>query len=113
MWENFDFTLLFQGVSVAIIGALSGWLTNRASVKSEIRNTDANNRAKMEDEAYQRAREMDTETIARKDAELAELRAERAQLKEEINLLKERVAALELEHHNCDTKGDGYYDDKV
>lgn len=83
-----------QALFVAIVSALGAYAAARAAHKASIRNTDSNNRVEMEKEAYQRARKLDTDTIARQDAEMAELRAENKQLRADNRALHEEVLTL-------------------
>jgi TolA-binding protein len=98
-------TVNISGIIVALIGIISAWLAARAAQKAAKSSADAsmsNERVKAETEAYQRARKMDTDTIARQDEELKELREEIAsvrtknrELERQNELLRLRVSALE------------------
>lgn len=77
-------------VLVATIAALSAWAAQRAAARASVLNTSNTNRTDMEKEAYERARAFDTGTIARQDAEIAELRAAVAELRDEIRRLGKR-----------------------
>lgn len=93
-------------IAVAGIAALGAWASQRAASRSALVNTVAGGRVDMEKEAYARARDFDTETIARQDAEIAELRNRneaydkklevmRETYEEEIRNLRARIARLE------------------
>lgn len=93
-----------QALFVALVSALGAYSAARAANKASVRNTDSNNRVEMEKEAYERARKLDTDTIARQDAEMEELRVENKRLREdnralheEILTLKDRLTKLEEE----------------
>lgn len=85
-------------------------------------NVNTSTRVDMEKDAYERARKFDTDTIARQDAEILELRTDNRDLHEKIavartearearreareaqaenHALRERIAVLESDHpHN-------------
>lgn len=99
------------GIIAAFIAAGFAYLSSRAANQASIINAKTNaeaakeqTRTDLETEAYIRARQYDLATIARKDAEIQELRAEREEFKREIAKLKQRVAVLETEHQHCEIK---------
>jgi TolA-binding protein len=70
-------------VIVAAIAALSAYASQRNASRASTINTQATSRVDMEKEAYERARQFDTDTIERQDKEIQELRQEIAVLKAE------------------------------
>lgn len=99
-------------ISLAIpsaIAALGAWAASRASAKAAAKNSQTTSRTEMEKEAYDRARKYDTETIARQDAEIAEVReqnqflnndiklltSENRELREEVAMLRRRLVRIE------------------
>jgi predicted RNase H-like nuclease (RuvC/YqgF family) len=76
---------------VAAIAALAALASNRAASKASVVNA----RTQAEEEAYNRARAMDTETINRLDRENKELRAREKELEEQVDILKWRIGRLE------------------
>lgn len=86
------------GSAVAAIGIVSSWLAGRSARKAAQFSADAstaNERTKAETEAYNRARKMDIETIARQDIEIKKLTEKVQFLEAENAILKERVSTLE------------------
>lgn len=86
------------GSAVAAIGIVSSWLAGRSARKAAQFSADAstaNERTKAETEAYNRARKMDIDTIARQETEIQKLRDRITFLEGENSILKERVAILE------------------
>lgn len=71
-------------VAVALVAAGFGYLSARASSKAARDTTASSIEAKRLDQAYERSRAFDTETIHRQDAELEELRADNRQLHERV-----------------------------
>lgn len=74
-------------ICIAVIAALGTWATQRTSARAAI----VNEKAKAEAEAYSRAVKMDSETIARQDEEILELR-------ERNDALRKRLKELEKEY---------------
>jgi hypothetical protein len=74
-------------ILIAVIAALTSWATQRSSAKTAI----LNEKAKAEAEAYGRAVKMDSDTIARQDKEILELR-------EDKDALTKRVRELEKDN---------------
>lgn len=64
---------IVSGAIVSIFVALVGWLTARSSNKASMTNVVTSSRVEMEKEAYERARKLDTDTIARQEKEHHEL----------------------------------------
>jgi TolA-binding protein len=73
------------GILVAIVAALGAWAAQRSAAKASA----AGSRFEAEKEAYERARDFDTETINR-------LKEENQELRGEIKTLKDRIQALEM-----------------
>jgi len=93
----------WSGIIVAFIGVVSAWLSARAARNAAKYSADAstaNEKAKAETDAYQRARKMDIETIERQDQEIRELIEEVASLREENRTLRQRVSVLEGRRRN-------------
>jgi chromosome segregation ATPase len=87
-------------ISLAIpsaIAALGAWAASRASAKAQAKNAQTTSRTEMEKEAYDRARKYDTETIARQDAEIEEVRAQNLHLNNDIRMLAEENRELREE----------------
>lgn len=85
----------------SVIAAFGAWAASKASQKAAITNSQTTSRTEMEKEAYDRARKYDTDTIARQDAEIAEVREQNAFLNKDIKILnrenqdlREEVAML-------------------
>lgn len=77
-------------LSIAIpsaIAALGAWAASRASSKASVVNNQTSSRTEMEKEAYDRARKFDTETIARQDAEIEEVRSTNRSLNDDLRIL--------------------------
>jgi len=86
------------GSAVATIGIVSSWLAGRSARKAAQFSADAstaNERTKAETEAYNRARKMDIETIARQEAEIKKLSDRITFLEGENSILKQQVAELQ------------------
>lgn len=91
------------------IAAFGAWAASRASAKAATKNSQTTSRTEMEKEAYDRARKYDTDTIARQDAEIAEVREqnvflnrdikiltnENSELREEVAMLRRRLVRVE------------------
>lgn len=81
-------------VLVAVVAALGAWASARAASRAQKYNADATVKTAKETaelEAYNRARQMDLQTIKRQDEEFDELRARH-------DILKARVAELEKDN---------------
>lgn len=78
-------------VVVASIAAL----TAVASQRSASRASTVNARTAAEEEAFNRARKMDIETIERLDKENKELREREKELEEQVDILRWKVSRLE------------------
>lgn len=74
-------------IIVVLVTVIGGYLANRASSKAQI----ITSRTTAEEEAFVRARKFDTDTIARQDAEIEELREQNRLQKEELDLLRPLV----------------------
>lgn len=75
-------------IMIAIIAALGTWASQRSSAKAAV----LNEKAKAEAEAYSRAVKMDSDTIARQDKEIQELR-------DDNDSLRKRVRELEKDNN--------------
>lgn len=85
---------------ISLIASVTAVATNKAANKAATRNTEVESRTTIEADAYTRARKFDTDTIARQDGELKELRETNEKQEEEIKNLRKRVEDLENELHN-------------
>lgn len=79
----------------SLIVALIAAVTAIASQRSAARASTVNARTAAEEEAYNRARKMDIETIDRLIAENKELREREKELQEQVDILKWRISRLE------------------
>lgn len=91
-------------IIVSVVAAAGAYASQRAAAKAAKQNTESSGRMKMEDEAYDRAREYDTETIERQGRELIELRTERDQIKADVKELKEDNERLHDENRELKRK---------
>jgi predicted transcriptional regulator len=80
-------TVGFASIAISIIAAVGGWLAARESRKASTTNTNTSSRVVLEEEAYQRARAYDKETIERQSNELRELRDEAEEHEADIRQL--------------------------
>jgi hypothetical protein len=85
----------FGGIIVAIIAALGAWVAQRAAAKSSNINTSVTGRLDLEKDAYERARNFDTETMRRQNEEIIKLRAESLKFDEDMAEIKGRLADLQ------------------
>jgi TolA-binding protein len=84
-------------IIVSLVAATGGILSQRAASKAAKVNAETGGRLKMEDEAYERARNMDVATITRQDAEIAELRIQNNELRkqnEQLLVVEQQNVAL-------------------
>jgi hypothetical protein len=84
-------------VIVAIVAAVAAWASARAAGKAQTHNTDVTVEAKRLEQAYERARKFDIETIQRQDVEISELRETEEELQAQVVALRARVATLEID----------------
>lgn len=91
-------------IIVSVVAAYGAYASQKAAAKAAKANAESTGRMKMEDEAYDRAREYDTETIERQGREIAELRAEKDQLKEDVKGLKQDNETLHDENRELKRK---------
>ena len=82
------------GVIVAVIAAVSAFLSQKSAQRAHSFNIQVETRLDAEKEAYQRAREFDTETIKRQQDQIDELVEDNKNLSEEVKSLKKQVANL-------------------
>jgi len=82
-------------IIVAFVSGFAMWATQKTIAKASAASTIQNNRAQMEQEAYERARSYDTETIKRQSEEIKELQIENKELRDELKALRSRVQILE------------------
>jgi peptidoglycan hydrolase CwlO-like protein len=78
---------ILGSIIISIIAATATWLASRVSSKASIKNAVTSSRAVMEEEAYQRARAYDVETIRRQDQELNELRENQKTLNADVKMV--------------------------
>jgi peptidoglycan hydrolase CwlO-like protein len=88
-------------IIVAIVAATSAYASQRAAAKATTMNTNTVSRVDMEKDAYQRARDFDTETIRRQDEEIEELRKLNRDLQEELTMTKTELRGMKQEMQNC------------
>lgn len=79
-------------IAVALVAGFSAVASQRAAAKASILNTQTTSRVDMEREAYERARNFDTETIRRQDEELDDLRTR-------VRVLEDKNALLRTENY--------------
>lgn len=79
-------------IVVAAIAAFSAVASQRSAARASVLNTQTTSRVDMEREAYERARNFDTETIRRQDEELEELRSR-------VRVLEDQNEDLRQENH--------------
>lgn len=89
---------IISGIIVSIIAALGGWLAARAAANATVKNVSTSSRVEMEKEAYERARKLDTDTIARQDEELEELRTNQRAINEDVKLVNRENERLHREN---------------
>ena len=82
-------------IIVAFVSGFAMWATQKTIAKASSASSIQNIRAQMEQEAYERARAYDTETIKRQAEEIKELQLENKELKNELKALRSRVQTLE------------------
>ncbi len=88
---------------VSVVTGLAAYAAARSANKATVRNAEINSRTTMEEEAYDRARKFDTETIKRQDEELIEVREVNKKLSIEIAELQEanrKLAHVQSENEN-------------
>lgn len=101
-------------ILVAIIAAFSAIASQRAAAKASVLNTQTTSRVDMEREAYERARNFDTETIRRQDEELEELRKRVRELENHNTELRQENETLERHVQSLERKvGSVQYDLEV
>lgn len=79
----------------SLIVATIAALTAIASQRSASKASTVNARTAAEEEAFNRARKMDIETIERLDRENKELREREKELEEQVDILRWKVSRLE------------------
>lgn len=91
-------------IVVATIAAVASWASQKAASRAATRNTDSTLEAKRLEQAYERARKFDIETIEQQDKklqaqakEIEELRSDQEVREAQILALRIRVTHLELE----------------
>lgn len=91
--------LPLASVFAASVAALSAYASSRAAASSTTKNTTTTVEAKRLEQAYERARKFDIETIQRQDTEIETLRDSEAELSAQVVALRLRVTNLEVEVH--------------
>lgn len=84
-------------VLVAFVAAVAAWASARAAARAQNHDTDVSTEAKRLEQAYERARAFDIQTIQRQDTEIEELRESEAELNAQVVALRLRVTNLEVE----------------
>lgn len=77
--------LAVASIIVAGVSAFSAIASQRSASRASVLNTQTTSRVDMEREAYERARNFDTETIRRQDEELEECRKRIKHLEDQNN----------------------------
>ena len=90
-------------ILVALIAALSAFATQRQSAKANRRTQELASRSAREDEAYERARDFDSETMIRQKKRIDELEVENEELKADKKALKAEKRELETSLEECKT----------
>lgn len=85
-------------IVVALIAAAGAWASQRAASKAAVQNTVVGGRVNMENEAYERARAFDTETISRQNHEIDELRKESIDLRKEHEACAREISDMRAKH---------------
>jgi flagellar motility protein MotE (MotC chaperone) len=89
-------TLIDLGaIFVAIIAAGGAWLSARSAAKASKTNLMVSGRLAAEQEAYERARNFDVDTIKRQATQIDELRRENETLRRDIRELQDRLSKIE------------------
>lgn len=104
-----QFITALASIIVAVVAALAAYASSKSAAKASTINSELEKRATALDEAYERAKQFDVDTIKRlkednkelrekdalRDTEMSTMRVERRADKAEIRRLKARVAHLE------------------
>jgi predicted nuclease with TOPRIM domain len=85
-------------IIISLIAATATWLASRAASKASVKNAVTSSRAVMEEEAYQRARTYDVETIRRQDEEIDELRENQKTLNADVKMVNKENERLHQEN---------------
>lgn len=107
--DKSEFITAFASILVAVISSLAAYASSKSASKASTINAELEKRASALDEAYERAKKFDVDTIERlekdnkelrekdrlRDEEMSTMRVERRADKAEIRQLKARVAHLE------------------
>lgn len=80
---------------IALIAAWSARSTQRNAAAASVRVAADTSKADSEREAYMRARQLDTDTIARLERRVDELEAENGQLRRDVGTCRLEVAELQ------------------
>ncbi len=117
-----QFITAIASIIVAVVSALAAYAASKSAAKASVINTELEKRASALDEAYERAKKFDVDTIARlekdnrdlrekdalRDQEMSNMRIERRADKAEIRRLKARVAHLEQVVDGTTHEGDDF-----
>ncbi len=117
-----QFITAIASIIVAVVSALAAYAASKSAAKASVINTELEKRAAALDEAYERAKKFDVDTIARlekdnrdlrekdalRDQEMSNMRIERRADKAEIRRLKARVAHLEQVVDGTTHEGDDF-----
>lgn len=82
-------------ILVAFIAAAFAYASSRSATKSSKMHDASNFRLEMEKDAYERARALDTETIARQSAEIKDLREDNRRLDDRVNTLLYQIIRIQ------------------
>ena len=94
-----DYLELIAAIIVALLGLLGGYITRQQGIRSKDVESRAERRLRAEDEAYGRARKLDTDTITRQNAEIEDMHSENQDLRERIDRLEVQMDAMRSENH--------------
>lgn len=75
---------IISAIVVSIVAATGSWLAARQGAKAQMKNVATSSRVEMEKEAYERARKMDTETIASQEKKIVKLEGEIEELEVKV-----------------------------
>ena len=83
-------------IIAALVGGLSGYASQRAAAKTSMKNTTTSIEAKRLEQAYERARKFDIDTIASQDKKILRQEEEIHELSEKIDEKDTQILALRL-----------------
>lgn len=84
-----SFVTAVASIIVGSVAAIAGFAAQRSAAKATVQTTNISTQAQALDQAYERARKFDLETITRQDEEIDELRATNTSQSHSIRKLRE------------------------